>query len=82
METPSLLHYIIIFNSCLEGLWVTWGRAHGEFHLGQCARECVDGWAVMLIYVDNELFKDLECSVISGLSFVPEMRGKMVICWN
>lgn len=78
METPSLLHYIIIFNSCLEGLWVT----GGEFHLGQCARECVDGLAVMLIYVDNELFKDLECSAISGLSFVPEMRGKMVICWN
>lgn len=31
-------------------------------------KECVDGSAVMLIYADNELLKDVECGAISWLS--------------
>lgn len=48
-----------------------WGKKgkHSESHSGQDAKEYVDSRAVRLIYADNELLKDEECSAISGLSF-------------
>lgn len=73
MKPPSLLHCdALVFRGLVGNEEV--GGGNWEFHLGQYAKEYAECWALTLIYVDNELLKDVECSAISQLSSWLEIR--------
>ena len=72
-KPPSLLHYSTLWRDCGQQ------GDHCETHLGRYVKEYVDGWTARLIYVDNDLLKDVECkSNFRAITLTRDQRK----CWS